>query len=94
MQINILPQTATTSDFKVNPSAVFEKAEKGPVLVMSRAAQKAVVLSPDYWNKLAKELQRLRHLELCDRVSREIKENPSTAVRMTGEELVELHRGL
>ena len=93
MQMQELPQTASTSDFKVNPNAIFEKAEDGPVMVLSRATQKAVVVSPKYWNELAKELKRLRHLELCDWVSKEMEANPSTVTELTGEELVTLHRG-
>ena len=93
MQMQELPQTASASDFKVNPNAIFEKATNGPVLIMSRAAQKAVVLSPDYWNELAKELKRLHHLELCDWVSKELAEDPSARITLTGDELVELHRG-
>ena len=93
MHMNELPQTAAASDLKVNPNAVFEKAKDGPVMVMSRATQKAVIVSPEYWNSLARELRRLRHLELCDRVSREMDENPFACTVLTGEELLELHRG-
>lgn len=93
MQIQEMPQTASTSDFKVNPNAIFEKAESGPVMVLSRATQKAVVVSPQYWSDMAKEIRRLRHLELCDWVSREMDEDPSTVRELTGEELVALHSG-
>lgn len=91
--IQTLPQTASASDLKVNPNAVFEQATHGPVMVLSRATQKAVMVSPTYWNNIAKELQRLRHLELCDWVSRDMDANPSSVTTLTGEELVALHSG-
>lgn len=93
MHMQELPQTASASDFKVNPNAIFEKAADGPVMILSRAQQKAVVVSPQYWNAIAKELRRLRHLELCDWVSKEMDENPATVTELTGEELLALHRG-
>ena len=93
MQIQELPQTASASEFKVNPNTIFDKAADGPVMILSRATQKAVVVSPEHWNELARELKRLQHLELCDWVSREMDDHPSTSAVVTGDQLVELHRG-
>lgn len=92
--MNVLPQMEPITRLQRDHNSVLTMLTKGPVILTQRSKPAAVMVSPDAWDATAKELRRLRHLELSDRVSREAQENPSTVTVMTGEELVDLHRGL
>ena len=83
-----LHQTASAGDLKSNTNAVFEKAEIAPVVILSRATPKAVMVSPAYWNAVAKELQRYRARERASERAAEIDENPNIVVPFTDEELI------
>lgn len=54
-----LYQTMAAGELKSNTNAAFEMAQKGPVVILSRATPKAVLISPDEWNRIAKRLQLL-----------------------------------
>lgn len=55
-----LYQTIAAGDLKAHTAAAFEMAEKGPVVIMSRATPKAVMVTPDEWDSTARLIQDLR----------------------------------
>ncbi|MCB0094252.1 MAG: hypothetical protein KDE46_00975 [Caldilineaceae bacterium] len=93
MQTYPLPQTAPISDMRQRQDDILTMTKGGPVVLLSRSQPAAVLLSPTMWDEIADELKRLHHLEICDWVSKELAEDPSTRITLTGDELVELHRG-
>lgn len=52
-----LYQTIAAGELKSNTNGAFEMAEKGPVIVLSRATPKAVLISPGEWNRIARRLR-------------------------------------
>lgn len=55
-----LYQTIAAGDLKAHTAAVFKMAESGPVVIMSRATPKAVMVAPNEWNSTARLIQDLR----------------------------------
>ena len=66
--MNELYQTIAAGDLKANTNEAFAMAEKGPVVVLSRATPKAVLVSPDEWNRIAKRLKMLEALQEAQRI--------------------------
>ena len=56
--MDILPATATVRDIRNSPNEIFKASENGPVMIMSKATPRAVVISPAHWNSIARQLQR------------------------------------
>ena len=63
-----LYQTIAAGDLKANTNAAFAMVENGPVVVLSKATPKAVLVSPDEWNRLAKRLKMLETLVEAQRI--------------------------
>lgn len=61
--MNELYQTIAAGDLKANTNEAFAMAAKGPVVVLSRATPKAVLVAPDEWNRIAKRLKMLEALQ-------------------------------
>lgn len=55
-----LYQTIPTGDLKSNPAATFAKTVDGPVVVMSRATPKVVMVAPTQWDSTARLIQDLQ----------------------------------
>ena len=55
--MNQLYPTVTTAELRDNPSSIYKKVIKHPVIVFSRATPKIVCVHPDEWNKLAQLLE-------------------------------------
>jgi prevent-host-death family protein len=87
-----LHQMVSAGELKHNINDVFEKTQTGPVVILSRATPKAVLVSPEHWNAAAKRLEYLERQYLCDRLSREMDEESSNEIPFTKEELIK--RGL
>ena len=56
--MEVLPAIATVRDMRINPNDVFKAAKERPVMVMSRSETRAVVISPEHWDSIARRLQR------------------------------------
>ncbi|MEM7536702.1 MAG: type II toxin-antitoxin system Phd/YefM family antitoxin [Chloroflexota bacterium] len=69
-----LYQTISSGDIKTHPNAAFEMAKDDPVVVISKSTPKAVIVSPEYWNKIAAELERLRQFQKASLLSQEFKQ--------------------
>ena len=54
-----LHQTIAAGELKSNTNEAFEMVKKGPVVILSKATPKAVLVAPDEWNRIAKRLQLL-----------------------------------
>lgn len=63
-----LYQTIAAGDLKANTNQAFAMAENGPVVILSRATPKAVLVSPDEWNKIAQRLKILEALQEALRI--------------------------
>ncbi len=63
-----LYQTIAAGDLKANTNQAFALAENGPVIVLSKATPKAVLISPDEWNRIAKRLRMLEALVEVQRI--------------------------
>lgn len=63
-----LYQTIAAGELKSNTNAAFEMAEKGPVIILSKATPKAVLVAPDEWNRIAKRLRILEALQEAQRI--------------------------
>jgi prevent-host-death family protein len=66
--MNELYQTIAAGDLKANANEAFAMAEKGPVVVLSRATPKAVLVAPDEWNRIAKRLKMLEALQEAQQI--------------------------
>ena len=78
MTIMRLPQTAPISDLRKRQDEVLAMADDGPVILMSRSEPTAVVLSPDKWNELADQLERLEALATHYQMKCHFLSNPSS----------------
>ena len=63
-----LHQTIAAGELKINASRAFALAEKGPVVILSRATPRAVLVAPDEWNHIAKRLEMLESLLEAQRI--------------------------
>lgn len=63
-----LYQTIAAGDLKSNTNGAFEMAEKGPVVVLSKATPKAVLVAPAEWNRIAKRLKMMDALLDAQRI--------------------------
>ena len=72
-----LYQTIAAGDLKANTNEAFALAEKGPVIVLSRATPKAVLVAPDEWNRIARRLNMLETLVEAQRVEARNEANQS-----------------
>ncbi len=72
-----LYQTIAAGDLKANTNQAFAMAEKGPVIILSRATPKAVLVSPDEWNRIAKRLKVLEALQEAQRIEARNEANQS-----------------
>lgn len=52
-----LYQTLAAGELKAKTNEAFAMAQKGPVIILSKATPKGVLVSPDEWNRIAKRLQ-------------------------------------
>ncbi|HMN30196.1 MAG TPA: type II toxin-antitoxin system Phd/YefM family antitoxin [Caldilineaceae bacterium] len=52
-----LPQTAPISDLRNRQDEILTMTENGPVVLMSRSKPAAVLLSPAYWDAIARTLE-------------------------------------
>ncbi|MCX6048525.1 MAG: type II toxin-antitoxin system prevent-host-death family antitoxin [Chloroflexi bacterium] len=66
--MNELYQTIAAGDLKANTNKAFVMAQKGPVIVLSRATPKAVLVSPEEWNRIAKRLKMLEALQEAQQI--------------------------
>jgi prevent-host-death family protein len=59
MTINVtpLPQTAPISDMRNRQDEILTMTENGPVILLSRSKPAAVLLSPAYWDAIARTLK-------------------------------------
>ncbi|MEM7537620.1 MAG: type II toxin-antitoxin system Phd/YefM family antitoxin [Chloroflexota bacterium] len=71
--MQVIPQIMPISNLRTNYTDVLTKLDNGPVILSQRGTPTAVILSAFEWDQTARELQRLRRLELGDRASDEIK---------------------
>ena len=72
-----LYQTIAAGDLKSNTNEAFEMAENGPVVVLSKATPKAVLVAPEEWNRIAKRLKMLDALLEAQRIEQRNNENNS-----------------
>ena len=57
--MNKLPQTFPAGDLRAHANKAFELAQSGPVMVLSKATPKAIMVSPEIWDATALELNKL-----------------------------------
>ena len=55
-------QTESISEFRNNYHPVLKKLADGPVLLIQRSSLAAIMVSPELWNAIARELEELRDL--------------------------------
>ena len=72
-----LYQTIAAGDLKANTNNAFAMAERGPVVVLSRATPKAVLVAPDEWNRIAERLKILEALLEAQRIEARNEANSS-----------------
>lgn len=60
--MNELYQTIAAGELKANTNEAFAMLEGGPVVVLSKATPKAVLISVQEWNRIAKRLKLLETL--------------------------------
>ena len=80
--MHALHRTTSAGDLKTYTNAVFEKAKEGPVVVLSRATPKAVMISPEEWDRLAHRLERLELLVAHYRNALEMERHPSRTFKL------------
>lgn len=57
-----LMNTAPVSDMNRRPGEVLAMLQDGPVALMARSDPAAIMVLPNEWNKIAKELEELENL--------------------------------
>jgi prevent-host-death family protein len=60
--MNELYRTIAAGDLKANTNEAFAMLEGGPVVVLSKATPKAVLVSVNEWNRIARRLRLLETL--------------------------------
>ena len=92
MNMNTLPQIEPITRLQKNHTGILDMLGNGPVILTQHSKPAAVMVAPETWDATAKELARLRHLELCDWVSREMDEDPTAKIVISSkEEWLALH---
>ncbi|MCB0081778.1 MAG: type II toxin-antitoxin system Phd/YefM family antitoxin [Caldilineaceae bacterium] len=86
--MDTVPQITPISDMKLDQSAVLAKADTAPVVLSQRGRPRAVLVSVEYWDAMAKELRKLRAREVAAQRAKEIEADPSILVPFTDEELI------
>ena len=81
-----LYQTIAAGELKANTNDAFAMTQQGPVVILSRATPKAVLVSPDDWNRIAR---RLKMLEAVQEALHIEAENDTNGSWITGAELKE-----
>jgi prevent-host-death family protein len=61
-------QTIAADDLRAKPTEAFAMLAEGPVVVLGRAEPKAVLVSVDEWNRIAKRLKMLEALVEAQRI--------------------------
>jgi len=61
-------QTMAAGELKANTNEAFTLAQKGPVIILSRATPRAVLVSPEEWNRIARRLKILEALQEAQRI--------------------------
>lgn len=90
--MNVLPQIEPITRLQKSHNQILALLAKGPVILTQHSIPAAVMISPTEWDATAHELKRLRHLELCDWVSKEVEQKPETRITITSkEEWLALH---
>ncbi|MEM7531964.1 MAG: type II toxin-antitoxin system prevent-host-death family antitoxin [Chloroflexota bacterium] len=92
MYMELVPQIEPISNFVRDHRSTLHKLNDGPIILAQRSTPAAVLISIQEWNQHVKELRRLQHLELCDRVLKELKEEPEKEIPFNQDELT--RRGL
>jgi prevent-host-death family protein len=72
-----LYQTIAAGDLKANTNNAFAMAARGPVVVLSRATPKAVLVAPEEWNRIAERLKMLEALVEAQRIEARNEANQS-----------------
>ncbi len=63
-----LYQTIAAGELKANTNEAFAMAQSGPVIILSRATPKGVLISPEEWNRIARRLKMLESLQEAQRI--------------------------
>ena len=90
--MDTVQQVVPISEMKIDQGAVLAKLDRAPVVLAQRSKPRAVLVSVDQWDALAKELRRLRAREVAAMRAKEIEADPTILVPFTDEELAK--RGL
>ena len=69
--------TIAASDLRANTNDAFAMLAEGPIVVTSRAAPKAVLVSVDEWNRIARRLRMLEALVEAQRIEARNEANQS-----------------
>jgi prevent-host-death family protein len=87
--MNEVPQVASIADLRNSHIKVFAMLKQGPVVIASRSKPAAVLVSPEQWNALVKELDML----WCEREAAlakyKIASGKESIEQLTGQELDE-----
>ena len=70
-------QTIAAGDLKAKPAEAFAMLAEGPVVVLGKAEPKAVLVSVDEWNRIAKRLKLLEALVEAQRIQARNEANQS-----------------
>lgn len=81
-----LYQTIAAGDLKTNTNAAFEMVAAGPVIVLSKATPKAVLVSVEEWNRLARRLKLLETLVEAQHIE---ERNEANQIWVTSSEMKE-----
>jgi len=90
--MQLIPQIETVTTLQRDHTRIFGMLDNGPVVLTQRSKPTAVIISSNEWDLIANELQTLRHLAWCDRVSGEMSQDPSTQIHIhSRDEWLALH---
>ena len=90
--MHTLYQTRSVADLKANANTILKQSQSGPVVILSRATPKAVLVSPDLWNETTGRLTDLERILDSARRSKEMASDPAICIPFTLDEHVK--RGL
>lgn len=65
-------QTEPITQLQRNYSAVLDRLPAGPVMLLQRSALAAIMVSPEQWNAMTAELERLRRIVKIDQALAEV----------------------
>ena len=86
--MNTVQQIVPISEMRTDQANILSKMDQAPVVLAQRSRPRAVLVSVEQWDAMAKELRRLQAREAAAIRAKEADADPSILIPFTDEELI------